>query len=137
MGVRGFNTDGSIVIGMATSLEGKYILTITENGLGKKSDLEDYRLTKRGAKGVKTLNVTDKTGSLVCMRAVNGDEDCMIMTDKGILIRISLTQVSTYSRTAQGVKVINVRDGEKVSTVAIVDPQTEETLEESAEQEQQ
>lgn len=137
MGVRGFNTDGSIVIGMATSLEGKYILTITENGLGKKSDLEDYRLTKRGAKGVKTLNVTDKTGSLVCMRAVNGDEDCMIMTDKGILIRISLTQVSTYSRTAQGVKVINVRDGEKVSTVAIVDPQTEETLEESAEEEQQ
>ena len=124
-GVRGFNTDGGYVIGMATNEQGKYILTVTENGFGKKSSLDDYRLTSRGAKGVRAVNVTEKTGNLVAMRAVNGDEDCMIMTDGGILIRISLKQVSVYSRNAQGVKVINVKDGQKVSSVAILDPEEE------------
>ena len=62
------------VIGLATNLEGEYILTITENGFGKKSALVDYRMTRRGARGVKTVNVTEKSGKLVCMRAVRGDE---------------------------------------------------------------
>ena len=114
---------------MATDSEGQYILTITENGYGKKSPLDDYRMTSRGAKGVKTVNVTLKTGQLVCMKAVNGDEDCMIMTDSGIVIRITLKQVSVYNRSAQGVKVINVKDDQKVSTVAILEPE-EEDLEE-------
>ncbi len=127
-GVKGFNVDGGTVIGMATDSEGQYILTITENGYGKKSPLDDYRMTSRGAKGVKTVNVTLKTGQLVCMKAVNGDEDCMIMTDSGIVIRITLKQVSVYNRSAQGVKVINVKDDQKVSTVAILEP--EEDLEE-------
>ena len=86
-------------------------------------------MTSRGAKGVKTVNVSEKTGSLVCMKAVNGDEDCMIMTDSGIVIRITLKQVSVYNRSAQGVKVINVKDDQKVSTVAILEPE-EEDLEE-------
>ncbi len=135
-GVKGFNTDGGSVIGMATDSEGKYILTITEKGYGKKSPLDDYRMTSRGAKGVKTVNVTDKTGPLVCMKAVSGDEDCMIMTDSGIVIRITLTQVSVYSRSAQGVKVINVKDDQKVSAVAILEPEEpeEETSEEAAEE---
>ena len=128
-GVKGFNVDGGTVIGMATDSEGQYILTITENGYGKKSPLDDYRMTSRGAKGVKTVNVTLKTGQLVCMKAVNGDEDCMIMTDSGIVIRITLKQVSVYNRSAQGVKVINVKDDQKVSTVAILEPE-EEDLEE-------
>ncbi len=128
-GVKGFNVDGGSVIGMATDSEGQYILTITENGYGKKSPLDDYRMTSRGAKGVKTVNVTLKTGQLVCMKAVNGDEDCMIMTDSGIVIRITLKQVSVYNRSAQGVKVINVKDDQKVSTVAILEPE-EEDLEE-------
>ncbi len=132
-GVKGFNTDGGTVIGMATDSEGQYILTITENGYGKKSPLEDYRMTSRGAKGVKTVNVTLRTGQLVCMKAVNGDEDCMIMTDSGIVIRISLKQVSVYSRSAQGVKVINVKDDQRVSTVAVLEPEEiEEISEESA-----
>ena len=132
-GVKGFNTDGGTVIGMATDSEGQYILTITENGYGKKSPLEDYRMTSRGAKGVKTVNVTLRTGQLVCMKAVNGDEDCMIMTDSGIVIRISLKQVSVYSRSAQGVKVINVKDDQRVSTVAVLEPEEiEEIPEESA-----
>ena len=121
-GVKGFNVDGGYVIGLATNLEGEYILTITENGFGKKSALADYRMTRRGARGVKTVNVTEKSGKFVCMRAVRGDEDCMIMTAGGIVIRISLNQVSVYSRSAQGVKVINVKD-DIVSSVAILEPE--------------
>ena len=120
--MKGFNVDGGYVIGLATNLEGEYILTITENGFGKKSALADYRMTRRGARGVKTVNVTEKSGKLVCMRAVRGDEDCMIMTAGGIVIRISLNQVSVYSRSAQGVKVINVKD-DIVSSVAILEPE--------------
>ena len=121
------STDGNAEIIIAGS-NGKavrfleYILTITENGFGKKSALADYRMTRRGARGVKTVNVTEKSGKLVCMRAVRGDEDCMIMTAGGIVIRISLNQVSVYSRSAQGVKVINVKD-DIVSSVAILEPE--------------
>ena len=126
MGVKGFNVDGGHVIGMATGEEGANILTVTEKGYGKKSPVEEYRMTNRGAKGVKALNVTERTGDLVCMKAVHGDEDCMIMTDDGIIIRISLNQVSSYSRNAQGVKLINVAENTKVSNVAIAEPQAEE-----------
>ncbi len=134
-GVKGINTDGGEVIGMATNDEGKYILTVSQNGFGKKTLIDEYRITKRGAKGVKAANVTEKTGSLVVMKAVNGDEDCMIMTNTGIVIRISLMQVGTYSRNAIGVKLINVKDDQIVSTVAIVDKQEEpaETTEETEE----
>ncbi|HCK87520.1 MAG TPA: DNA gyrase subunit A, partial [Erysipelotrichaceae bacterium] len=130
-GVKGFNTDGGYVVGMAASEEGRYIFTVTENGYGKKSELDDYRISGRGAKGVKTVRVTDKTGDLVCMKAVNGDEDCMIMTNAGITIRISLKQVSVYGRNSMGVRVINVRDDQKVSTVAILQPDEEEPAEET------
>ena len=135
-GVKGFNVDGSEVIGLATNEEGKYILTITKNGFGKKSDLSDYRITSRGAKGVRTANLTDKTGELVAMRSINGDEDCMIMTDAGIIIRISLKQVSVVGRNTIGVKFINIKDGEGVSNVAILDPEDdseEDQVEESLE----
>ena len=135
-GVKGFNVDGGEVIGLATNEEGKYILTITKNGFGKKSDLSDYRITSRGAKGVRTANLTDKTGELVAMRSINGDEDCMIMTDAGIIIRISLKQVSVVGRNTIGVKFINIKDGEGVSNAAILDPEDdseEDQLEESLE----
>lgn len=135
-GVKGFNVDGGEVIGLATNEEGKYILTITKNGFGKKSDLSDYRITSRGAKGVRTANLTDKTGELVAMRSINGDEDCMIMTDAGIIIRISLKQVSVVGRNTIGVKFINIKDGEGVSNVAILDPEDdseEDQIEESLE----
>lgn len=129
-GVKGFNVDGSEVIGLATNEEGKYILTITKNGYGKKSNLDDYRITSRGAKGVRTANLNEKTGDLVAMRSINGDEDCMIMTDAGIIIRISLKQVSVIGRAATGVKFINIKEGEGVSNVAILDPESEEEVEE-------
>lgn len=125
-GVKGFNVDGGHVIGMATSEHGTHLLTISENGYGKKTPIEEYRLTNRGTKGVKAMNVSEKTGNLVCMKAVDGYEDCMIMTDDGIVIRISLNQVSEYSRATQGVKVINTNEDSKVSTVAIMEPEDDE-----------
>ena len=124
--MKGVNVDGGQVIGMATSEEGKMVLTLSENGYGKKSDMEDYRMTNRGAKGVKALNVTAKTGPLVCMKAVNGDEDCMIMTNDGIMIRISLNQIGVHGRATQGVRAIRINDDQKVSNVEIVDPISEE-----------
>ncbi len=132
MGIKGFNVDGSSVVGVATNNEGNLILSITENGYGKKSELDEYRLTSRGAKGVKTINITDKNGPLVSLQAVNGNEDCMIITDDGIVIRISLNQVGIYKRQTQGVKLIKVADDSKVSTVAVVAQDEEITEEEEA-----
>jgi len=126
MGVRGMNVDGGSIIGMATSEEGMNLLTVTENGFGKISPLSEYRLTSRGTKGVKAMNVTERTGAMVCLKAVHGDEDCMIMTDDGIIIRISLIQVRNLGRYSQGVKFIRVEENSRVSTVAIVDPDSEE-----------
>ncbi len=119
-GVKGFQTDGSIVVGVATSNEGSELLSVSEKGYGKRSMIEDYRLTKRGTKGVKTINVTEKTGSLVSVRAVNGDEDVMIMTNDGIIIRIAVDHVGVYGRNTQGVKLIHVGEDTGVAKVAIV-----------------
>ena len=125
-GVNGFKTDGSVVIGMTTDKEGKYILAVTENGYGKKSILDDYRLTNRGAKGVKTIQITPKNGPLVTCRAVNGDEDTLIITNSGQVIRISLEDVGTYGRNTQGVKLIQINEGSQVSSVAIINNPEEE-----------
>jgi DNA gyrase subunit A len=119
-GVRGFNVDGSEVIGMTTDKEGEYILAVTRGGYGKKSPLEDYRLTNRGAKGVKTINITEKNGPLVSMRAVTGQEELLIVTDEGTVIRISLKNVGTYGRNTQGVKLIQLGEGHSVSSVAVI-----------------
>jgi DNA gyrase subunit A len=119
-GVRGFNVDGSEVIGMTTDKEGDYILAVTQGGYGKKSSLVDYRLTNRGAKGVKTINITEKNGPLVSMRAVTGNEELLIVTDEGIVIRISLKNVGTYGRNTQGVKLIQLGENHSVSSVAVI-----------------
>lgn len=128
-GVRGFNVDGSEVIGMTTDKEGSYILAVTQGGYGKKSALEDYRLTNRGAKGVKTINITEKNGPLVSMRAVNGNEELLIVTDEGTVIRISLSNVGTYGRNTQGVKLIQLGDGHSVSSVAVIPVEENEEAE--------
>lgn len=125
-GVKGFNTDGSIVVGVATSRDGSHLLAVSENGYGKRTAIEEYRLTTRGAKGVKTINITPKTGELVTVRAVNGDEDVMIITDTGIIIRIAVGDIGIYSRNTQGVKLINVGNECSVSKVAIVEAQKDE-----------
>lgn len=129
-GVRGINiSDKDEVVGVTTSEEGKYILVITSKGFGKMSDREDYRLTQRGGKGVLSLNSTERNGSLIAMRAVNGDEDLLVTTSKGIIIRVSLTQVKVAGRNTQGVKIIKLDDKQSVASIAVVDHQEEENEE--------
>ena len=124
-GVKGFNVDGGEVVGMALDSEGQYVLTVSENGFGKKTPLDQFRMTNRGGKGIKALKDSDRIGQLVSLRVVHGDEDCMIMTSEGIIIRISLKSVSEYSRAAGGVKLINVQN-DKVSAVSIIDPEEDD-----------
>ena len=126
-GVRGINLeDKAKVVGLATSEEGNNLLVISEYGYGKISPVSEYRKSNRGAKGVKTLNITDKNGSLMCMRAVNGDEDAIVSTSSGIVIRISLQQVSCVGRNSVGVKIIKVDNDQCVTTLSIVQPDEEE-----------
>ena len=122
-GVKGIDTDGGSCVGCEISESGKDILVITENGYGKKTSVEEYRMTHRGSKGVKALNVTEKNGNIVSFKSVNGDEDLVIITNSGMIIRLSLTQVSSTGRVAQGVKLINLKEEQKVSTVTILDKQ--------------
>ena len=126
-GVRGINVDGSHVVGMTTNGEGQYIMAISENGYGKMSPIEDYRESHRGGKGVKTINTTEKIGQLVALRAVNGDEDLLIMTSEGIMIRLPMEQVKLAGRNTQGVRLIKVAEGSIVSSVEVVDKSEEET----------
>ncbi len=125
-GVKGINVDGSHVVGMTTNGEGQYIMAISENGYGKMSPIEDYRESHRGGKGVKTINTTEKTGQLVALRAVNGDEDLLIMTSEGIMIRLPMEQVKLAGRNTQGVRLIKVAEGSIVSSVEVVSKSEEE-----------
>ena len=130
-GVRGMDVDGSEVIGVATSNEGSKILIVTENGNGKKTDINEYRVTSRGAKSVKTLKENDRIGKLVALKAINGDEDALIMTSDGIIIRIHLDQVSELSRVTSGVRLITPQPGTTVQAVSIVEHEDEEIINET------
>ena len=132
-GVRGINVDGGHVIGMTTDQEGQFIMAISENGYGKMSPLDGYRESHRGGKGVKTINTTAKTGQLVALRAVNGDEDLLIITSEGIVIRLPMDQVKTAGRNTQGVRLIKVAEGSTVSSVEVVEKAEEDNEEPSDE----
>lgn len=125
-GVKGIDTDGGKCVGCEISENKKDILVITENGYGKKTNVDEYRMTHRGSKGVKALNVTEKNGNIVSFKSVNGDEDLIIITDSGMIIRLSLTQVSSTGRVAQGVRLINLKENQKVSTVTILEKEDEQ-----------
>lgn len=129
-GVRGMNVDGSTVIGACTSKEGAQILVVSKYGYGKKTPVEEYRITSRGAKGVKTININESTGELVALKAVNGDEDALIMRNDGVIIRISLSNVSTLGRVTKGVRLIKPEENTYVKTVTLMDHQDEESEEE-------
>lgn len=124
-GVRGFNVDGGKVVGVCTSSEGTSIFSLSENGYGKQSDMLDYRMTNRGGKGIKTMRITDKTGPLVAVKAVKGDEDAMIVSDQGTMIRIHLSDIGTYSRNTQGVRVVRFGENDRVNRVTLT-PHSEE-----------
>ena len=125
-GVRGINLDGSILVGMEIARDNDDILVVTENGYGKKTPINEYRITNRGGKGVKTLNITDKNGSITAFKTVDNQKDVIIITNEGIIIRIAVDKISEMSRVTQGVKLINLREGQKVSSISVVDTETDE-----------
>ncbi len=124
-GVKGIEIENGICVGCEVSDENQQILVVTEKGYGKKTDLSEYRKTHRGSKGVKALNITDKNGNLVAFKTVHGDEDLMIMTNSGVIIRLPLEQVSTTGRVAQGVRLIHLKDDQMVSTVTTIQKEEE------------
>ena len=120
-GVRGINLDGGILVGMEIVEPNEYVLVITERGYGKKTPVDEYRITNRGGKGVKTVNITEKNGSIVSFKTVDDSKDLMIITDSGVIIRLAVDKISTMSRVTQGVKLINLKEDSIVSSTAIVD----------------
>ena len=141
-GVKGIDLDDNdIVVGVTSQMEGNIILVLTDKGYGKMTPALDadgqpiYRITKRGAKGVSTLKSTEKVGKLVAVRAVNGDEDLMVITNAGIVIRTPLNQIRLIGRNTQGVKIMNLEGRQKVTSIAIVPheeelPEDEEVMDE-------
>ena len=122
-GVRGITLghDQDEVVGMVcVENENEDILVVSENGYGKRSKIEDYRLTNRGGKGVKTINITEKTGQLISIKSVNDASDLMIITQSGLTIRMSISSLRILGRTAQGVRLINLKEGDQIASITIV-----------------
>ena len=127
VGVRGITLDGSKLVGMEVSFGNEDVLVVTENGYGKKTSINEYRVTNRGGKGVKTLNITDKNGIITAFKIVDNTKDLIIITNEGIIIRLAVDKISEMSRVTQGVKLINLRENQKVSSISIVDTEEEIT----------
>ena len=128
--------EGAEAVGVTASYEGDLILVVTDKGFGKMTHFSEYRITKRGAKGVSTLKSTEKVGKIVTVRNVSSEDDLMVITNYGIVIRTHLSEVRQSSRNTQGVKIINLEGRQKVSSIAIVpfeEESDEEPLEESEE----
>lgn len=132
-GVKGINVNGGEVVGIATSLEGKYVLVISKHGYGKMSEISDYRLTKRGSQGVLTIKETNKNGALASIVAVDGNEDILVVTNQGIVIRTSLKEVKVAGRNTLGVRIIRINDDQVVSSLCVTDAINEENQEETLE----
>ena len=113
--------DSSYVIGAEIADRSKLILVITEKGYGKKTETDEYRLTHRGGKGVKALNITDKNGLIVAFKSVVGNEDIIITTNNGIVIRLDVNKISTLKRNTQGVRLISLKDNQLVTNVTIAE----------------
>lgn len=132
-GVRGINIeDDDRVIGSiaydptAEDAAAHSVLVVSENGFGKRTDFDEYRITKRGGKGVKTLNITEKTGKLVAIQNVTDDDDLMIINRSGLTIRMSVSDIRIAGRATQGVKLINIKDGDSIASVSVVTKSDEE-----------
>ncbi|MCQ2184848.1 MAG: DNA gyrase subunit A [Bacteroidales bacterium] len=130
-GVRGISIEeDNEVVGVIThdpsGDEGQSVLVVSEHGFGKRTDVEEYRLTSRGSKGVKTINITDKTGPLVAIKNVTEDNDLMIITEAGLVIRMHVSDIKLAGRATQGVKLINIRDNDGIAAVCVVPREEEE-----------
>ena len=124
-GVRGINLDDGILVGMEVANSDIDVLVVTEKGYGKKTPISEYRITNRGGKGVKTLNITDKNGTITSFKAVDKDKDLIIITNEGIISRIDINSISMMSRVTQGVRLINLRENQVVSSISVVDKEIE------------
>ena len=133
-GVRGINLTDADCVGIEVVTLDDNILIVTKKGYGKKTLVSEYRTTKRGSKGVKALNITDKNGSMASFKIVGDDQDLMIITNSGMLIRLPLEQISQLGRVTQGVRLINLKDNQIVSTISLVDKESEESEVETEEQ---
>jgi len=129
-GVKGITLSGNpddIVIGMVCIEEGEHdILVVSEKGYGKRSSVKDYRLTNRGGKGVKTINITEKTGKLIAIKTVTDENDLMIINKSGIAIRMSVEKMRVMGRNTQGVRLINLKNGDSIAAVTQVEGEDEE-----------
>ena len=132
-GVRGINLEeGDFVVGMVCidpdeqAAKPLDILVVSENGFGKRSELDEYRKTNRGGKGVKTINITEKTGKLIALKAVSDDNDLMIINKSGITIRMPAEEIRVAGRATQGVKLISIREGDSIAAVCVVGKNEEE-----------
>ncbi len=134
-GVKGIDLADSEVVSAEIINSGEEILIVTEKGYGKKTLIDEYRLTHRGSKGVKALNITDKNGNMVALKYVNSNYvdklDIMIITDSGIIMRMPLSQISTLKRATQGNRLINLKENQKVATIAVVEKEIESEEEEA------
>ena len=124
-GVRGINLTDDICVGTEISELGKQLLVVTENGYGKKTDIEEYRETKRGSKGVKTINISEKNGNVIGFKSTTDEKDLMIITDNGMIIRMDVANISKMGRVTKGVRLINLKDNNKVASISIVDKEEE------------
>lgn len=122
-GVKGITLENSECIGLEIAADSDNILIVTEKGYGKKTLVNEYRKTKRGSKGVKALNITDKNGSITSFKRVEDDKDLMIITNFGTIIRMPVSQISQLGRVTQGTKLINLKESQLVSTISIIDPE--------------
>ena len=133
-GVKGINLDGGYsCTGMEVGKDDDNLLIVTKLGYGKKTLISEYRMTKRGSKGVKALNVTDKNGEMIAHKIVNNEKDLLMITESGMTIRMGIDQISQLGRVTQGVKLINLKDNQYVSTISILDKEETENEAEEAE----
>lgn len=139
-GVRGINIEeDDEVIGMICASKSdnesnnKHVLVVSENGYGKRSLLDDYRITSRGAKGVKTINITEKTGSLIAIKYVTDENDLMIINKSGITIRVAVSDIRVAGRATQGVRLINIKEGDRIAAVCSVNKSEEKPQEDGSE----
>ena len=120
-GVKGINVENGICVGCEIADDDQNVLVVTEKGYGKQTNISEYRQTHRGSKGVKALNITEKNGNIVSFKIINGDEDLMIITNSGMIIRLPISQISSTGRVAQGVKLINLKDDQTVGNIVVIE----------------
>jgi DNA gyrase subunit A len=133
-GVRGITLSGAddMVIGMITVLnESEDVLVVSEKGYGKRSSIADYRITNRGGKGVKTISVTEKTGKLIALKDVSDQNDLIIITQGGNILRIPVSALRVMGRATQGVRLINIKENDSIASVAYVEVNEEDNIEEA------